>query len=509
MNIKMIAAACVAVCSTGAFAAAPKPVSCTLTGGEGVSAATAQTLVTTCSPEITFYSAGATAPKNAIQTVLATDGKVFDLSKPHAVLAVAGDSNQYGLYGYGAAGTTSAGKRVAVIVNGTNGSMAGVNQLLTGLKAGSKVVGVDQVEFTKVMKLHTAADQKANVVMPASDVVSATEATGTTFSTRTKVTLAATRIADFKTAWGVDKQKVAHMAFSDVRPSDAVPGQVGKWAPASFPAETIAMQGFGVVVNTPLYKALQARDIAAGRLASACQDDASAACQPTIFSADYRGLITGKITSAAQLGLADAPITVNRRPDASGTQAASTLYFANLGARVAKTPLVDGSIDELVIGGDKNNNDATINGTVSVTPRSGTGDVASAISAETSNYALGVVSLDGGLRSAGKPLDTASANNIRFVKLDGYSPDANSAGTGFDSKLRTSLQAGYPMSYEFVTLKSAKLAGNYLEIANLISGGLKDPAANLTGMAYIGSTDLTKNTAWTRGGNNAQPINKY
>ena len=291
MNMKMIAAACVAFCSASAFAAVTPSCNTTAAAADGV------TLLKTCSPEITFYGAGASAMTGGIKATLTTDTVVFDKTKPFVTINLSGNSNAYAYYGYGAAGKSWAGKRVAVIINSTNGSMAGVNQLLTGLKSGSVEGGIDQQEY-KTIQLHTAAAQKAGTAMPDADV------TVTTASALAPVvTLAATRIADMKTAWGVDKQKVAHMAFSDVRPSEATPGQIAKWDPKSFPSETIAMQGFGVLVNTNMYKALQARDIAAGRMAAACQDDVSTvACQPNIFTADYTALMTGKVAAAADLG---------------------------------------------------------------------------------------------------------------------------------------------------------------------------------------------------------------
>jgi hypothetical protein len=91
---------------------------------------------------------------------------------------------------------------------------------------------------------------------------------------------------------------------------------------------------------------------------------------------------------------------------------------------------------------------------------------------------------------------------MRWVKVDSMSPDA-------DSKQRVGLQAGYSFAMEFQTLKAAALAAPYKEVYNAIVAGLKNPAANLTGIAYIGSTDTTKNTAWTRGNNNFFPLNKY
>jgi hypothetical protein len=100
------------------------------------------------------------------------------------------------------------------------------------------------------------------------------------------------------------------------------------------------------------------------------------------------------------------------------------------------------------------------------------------------------------------------------------SPDFTGASdTALDNKYRTALQNGYSFAYEFQTLKSSKLGEPYASVYNKIVAGLKDPVANLTGIAYIGSTDNAKNTPWTRGakatngvisgGNNFFPLNKY
>lgn len=497
MNMKTIAAAALAVCSASAFAAVTPSCPATVT--------TVTDLVTKCAPEIVVKGAGATAPKASIQAVLTTDGKVFDKSKPFASITLSGNTDQYAYYGFGAAGTSFAGKKVAVIYNGKNGSIAGVAQLLSGLKTGStSPTGVDQKEFLGVMQLHTAAEEKAGTAMPATAYVSINDATGA-------VVLASTRVADFKTAWGKDKQKVAHFAISDVRPNEGTPGQIKKWTPASFPSTTVLMQGFGVVVNNNLYNALMARDVAAGRLPSTCVAGTyTAACQPNIYSPEYLGLMLGNITTADQLlgTTGDTKkIKLQRRVAGSGTQASTQIYFsmqAGYNAKLvdkATTKSTDNSVTDDILGGD----DAVVEtrGDLTVTSHSGTTGLLNALVAATDDYALGVVSLENGPSKFGSP------QTVRLVKLDGISPDANADASGFDSKQRTGMQKGYRFAFELQALKSAKITGAYLDIYNLIEAGLKDPAANLTGMAYIGSTDAAKNTVWTHGGNNNYPLSKY
>ena len=508
-----IAAACVAFCGASAFAAVTP--SCNITTSAVNSAYNNVALVKNCTPEVTFYAAGATALKGAIQTVMTTDGKIFNMAKPFASIARKGDSNTYAYYGFGAAGTTWVDKKVLVIVNGTNGSMAGVNQLLTGLKQGSVENGVQMNEFI-TFKLHTAADQKAGKTMVDADF-DVFDDKKTPFSVPKDhvptVTLAAARVEDFKKAWGGDKQKVAHMAFSDVRPSEATPGQIAKWAPASFPADIIAMQGFGVLVNTNMYKALQARDIAAKRMSSTCQDDMlTAACQPNISTADYTALMTGKVIAAADLGLTGA-LTLHRRPASSGTQAATQIRFAGQANYMGKVPLAQG-FD--MAGHEITNTAGVAVGDITVKTHSGTADLIKEIYLDTTGLSIGVASLDNSATKLGAASVARDNGQTAFwVKLDGVSPDFTGASdTALDSKYRTALKNGYSFAFEFVTLKSAKLAAPYADIYTKIVDGLKDATVDnnkgLTGIAYIGSTTYpANNTTWTRGGNNNFPLNKY
>jgi opacity protein-like surface antigen len=528
MNMKMIAAACVAFCSAGAFAAATPSCGKALPGFEGANYTHEQdglVLLKSCSPEITFYSAGASAVSNAVTATVIADGKIFNKSKPFVTINLSGNSNAKAWYGFGATGTAWADKRVAVIYNSTNGSTAGVIQLLSGLKTGSVEGGVDQKEYITI-QLHTAAAQKAGTAMPDADV---------TVTTPSKlapvVTLATTRVADFKTAWGVDKQKVAHMAFSDVRPSEATPGQVAKWTPSAFPETVITMQGFGVAVNNNMYKALMARDVRQGRLPASCDSTVAAnlvlaSCQPGVSTADMTSLITGKAISAAAF-LGDAAETrqlvLNRRPASSGTQAATQIRFGGQANFIGKAPLngmktADAIAAFDMAGAETSTNTAgvitatevAINPNFKVFTNSGTGDLIKKIGGDTDNLSIGVASLDNKASSkfsATGGAATPEAQAVRWVKVDGRSPNFKGDGT-VDGDQRAGLQDGYDFAFEFVTLKNAKSTGVYLGIYDAIVAGLKDPAANLTGMAYLNSTNVARNTAWTRNLNNYFPLNK-
>jgi hypothetical protein len=424
---------------------------------------------------------------------------------------LAGNSNVYAYYGYGAVGKPNWGKRVAVIVNGTNGSMAGVNQLLTGLKKGSVLGGIDQQEY-RTIQLHTAAEQKAGRTMSDYDF------TVTKYDMLAPaVTLASHRVADFKTGWGIDKQKVAHMAFSDVRPSELPPGFISKWDSNAFPAETIAMQGFGVLVNNNLYKALMARDVREGEITDPACDtsDASmllAKCQPGITVADYSALMKGKITSAAEF-LRDSAETrvlnLNRYVATHGAQIATQIMFAGQANYAGKKPLATGFV---IAGSDFISGylpSLAINPGFNVMTNVGTTDLINRVKSDTTGLSIGVAYLGQSAfsRFGYFPYAPPDLQTARWIKLD-RSPNFRPDGT-VDTKQRTGLQLGYPFAFEFVALKSYKLMPPYLDIANEIVNGLKDPANDVTGFAYIGSDDGTKNTTWTRGGSNYFPLSKY
>jgi hypothetical protein len=492
MNIKKVAALCAALCSTGAFAAAT-PVACPATP------ANLDDLINKCAPEVTFYVAGASAQSGALNALLDAGGGVFDTAALRAKItdtatsvsgipAGASSSNTVAWIGYGAAGTAAAGKRVIVIYNKANGSAAGVNQLLTG-KGGS---------LEEVTLVTAAAKSLAKGTAGTCAVL--TPSTAGSLGTASCATEAA-----FKSAWGVDAQKNAHLALSDVRPSELVPGIVKKWDATKFPATTTAMQGFGVIVNAPLYSALITKNIAEGVLPASCAsetignavDTITGGCQPSIRHADYSSIVTGKIKTAdALLGTTGntTKIALYRRVNSSGTQAASNIFFAGQAGYNVKTPTTDGYVTPIETSVDNLN----------VTLGSTTGDVIGGVSGNTADYALGVVSLENvySLTKASSKLKGAA-----FVKIDGISPNFKADGT-LDAKHRVGLQNGYAFAFEMQAVKPSALAGAYNEIATKIIDGLKDPAANLAGLAYIGSTDTAKNTDYTRGGVNYQPLTK-
>lgn len=506
MKLNKIAFAVLAMASTGAFAATP--ALCTTAPTTGAD------LVAKCAPEVTFFAAGGTAMRDAYKIAMST---MFDATKPLVyvkTLKADGSENkdQFAMYGYGAttADATVATKRLAIVVNTANGSMAGVNQILTGAKTGSLLNNVDGKEYELTIKLQSAAGMKsATAWAPVGMTISADAAAGYSLPSGAAVakvqmvTLpAATSVGDLKAGWGVDANKLVNIAFTDVRPSEAVPGQVankGKWDSVKFPFVKIAMQGFQVAVNANLYNALVTRDVAEGRLASTCAGVTSAACQPTIFSAEMTSLMMGKRPAGWD---AATPVTLQRRVDSSGTQAASQIFFATTpNPALVKTQSAFASVlgGTLADAGTVAGVDAGVNLVVNGSSDS----VAANIPKDTAGYSVGVLSSDKGAY-------TSAAANILSVKIDGFSPNVyNNAGVvTSDSSAKATLAKGYPFQFEFgAIIPTAANKAPQAAVAAMFKTALQYKGNSVKGVVYNG-TDAGQ-SAYSRGGNNFAPLSQY
>ena len=516
MKLKLVSAACLALCSVGSFAAAVTP-SCPATP-------TASDLVNKCAPEVTFYVGGASAQANALKAALVAPNTIFDANKPFAkvrdvaqtisgsgsastVIKGVKDGNTIAYIGYGVAGGPAAGQILAVIYNKANGSFAGVNQLFVPKTTAAENVTL-QLTTLGQQKLGTGKAVACGTSALAADTVAAS-ATTIAYST-----FECADEAPFSTGWGADKAKAMSMALADVRPSEATPGLyggvIGKWKPTAFPSVTTGMQGFGVIVSPSLYTAMIAQQVALGRLPASCStsetvggagpDTITAACQPNLPKAAYTSLVTGTAKTAGDfLGNADTgAMILARRTDSSGTQASSNIFFANQAATAAKAALQATDDAPTVLPGNPADPTlANVNGSVSVYEKTATGDVITAVSG-AAGYAIGVISLENSYALS----HTASAlKGALFVKIDGISPNLTVDSSGLtvvEAKQRAGMIAGYPYVYAMQALTSAKLADPYKTIAANIVTKLQDPTANLTGIAYIGSTDATKNTPFVR-----------
>jgi len=489
-----------------------------------------------CRPEVILYIGGASAPALAVTLALPPavfEGTPFRIQPSAAAVTAGVFSGTVGWYGYGKAGSAIAGKRVYVTYNNQNGSAAGVKQLIS----------------------KTSTEAEAKGVFPGDDGVCSLTS-GSAAATASTTAYAGTYACSKANAFE------AGMAFSDVLPwelehSELAIANGGKVPDLStgtlLKTEVLALQGFTVVVNLNLYKALQKRDIAAGRLAATCQDvisqdAAGAVCRPNISSIDYASLIrVGGITTAAKL-LGDASdtkqITVQRRVDTSGTQAASNIYFLRQNCQGYGTDLA-GVVDNTVL----KNVSVTLAGvktkgtfggamakrglpaaaaieyfkadgsagtssdfTLAVKTHGETGGVRTAIKDDTSGYSIGVVSLDG------KEDNSGFGGNGRYVKVDGADPMLTGAlaSPARDANQRINLVNGrWPFAVEFQAVyKTApnKMVGHDAT-RDLIIAGLKNSDANIPGLGFFssGAGDARNGsdkiaTVRRAGGNNCAPL---
>jgi len=440
MKFKMIVAACAALCSATVMAAPLDPIG--------------------TAPQVTYYVGGASAQAQAVAAVV-TD--LFAAPADVVKITQTAGNKATGWYGMSnAALTGGTSVRLFVVYNNTNGSNAGVAQLLS--------TATPPVE----------AEAKVLSIGPGGDTLTGSGTSYTTASTAN------------------DKAIEIDMALSDVYPSEAVggvltPGAAGNLSFSALTIQTTALEGFGVVVNPALYQALQAQQgLTVGSL--------TAANQPNVLRADYASLISaeGAIKSAAQFFQnTDANgITLARRTDSSGTQAASNMYFLNnvcgtLGYQGALTPV--GAFDANP-------------GVFDILLETGTGAVKNDLSTGTATsvtgYGIGVISLE-------NPA-VATAASWQFVKLDGVSPNFNADGS-VDTLQRNAFASG---RYGFAT----EMTASYRNSANAISkalstkmiAGLKDSTKhNLTGIAYLDGTAYSAGSKASRvnhGGNNCSPL---
>ena len=202
-----------------------------------------------------------------------------------------------------------------------------------------------------------------------------------------------------------------------------------------------AGQGFGIMVSDNMYLAMQAVQVADGRLPAGCAGLTPGQCQPSISKEEYTAIVDGGnfayINSTALTGTANT-INLCRRVETSGTQAASNVYFLNNSCAAAnptfgfKPPKkvvfpIDGGAGVVVASGGVSGNYEEFGGAFSIFEGSGTGDTRNCISRRNlgqdpngtvdtdgfGTYAIGVVSLE-------NPLATGR----QYVKLDGISPNA-------------------------------------------------------------------------------------
>ena len=312
MKLKVIAAACLAMCAPSAFALTAAQIAAAALPANICTAALpaqADVIVNNCAPQVKMFIGGSSALGGALSAVVTAD--LFDTTTQPVITvkdtsASAQAANTSAWYGKSKAGLTGGvSKWLYVVYNKNNGSAAGVSMVL------SKVGTVPESTVVSVGPLNAKAGGSNTCTL----------LTGST-------TVVNCATSDVATA--------TDLAISDVHPSELYKLYATATAKVStLTMKPLAMQGMGLGVSWNLYQALQVRNVAEGLIDSTCvAGDLSAKCQPTVRSADYTSLITkqGLIKTAATF-LGDAadstPLTLARRDDLSGTQASSNIFFAD------------------------------------------------------------------------------------------------------------------------------------------------------------------------------------
>ena len=304
----------------------------------------------------------------------------------------------------------------------------------------------------------------------------------------------------------------ADLAISDVRAEEIYKfySNVSKSVKYSnFTQAPLGLQGFGLVVNWNMYKALQDAQVTSGYIASSCTTDDTArilpACQPMVRSVDYATLVKkGGTKSAAIFGLtvstldpASTKLTLLRRDDLSGTQSSSNMYFLRNACNV--NTALGGGLEVL----DQETSDTNF-AMVKYPTSSGVKTNAA------TGYTIGALALSE--RAIAK-------DQYNYVKIDGMSPNVAEQGA-IASKIANGRDAFAKGDYNFAMTAYGIYKKDYDTSASdksiLINKtilAMKDSTRhNVAGFAYIdgvADTTVLKQAQVNRvGGNNCAPIVK-
>jgi len=452
MKIKFIAAACAALCSAGAFAAVLSPAS------------------TTVAPANIVYIGGASAQKNALDAVLRTQPTVFAI--PADVVKIAGPNGSVGYLGTSNSALGSV--PFLVIYNSTNGSAAGLNQLLSTAA--------------------TPTEAEANVLALSATCTAPTGAAGT-----------------WAASCSTSAVREIDMALSDVFASEfGSSGSLGSGAgyltlsgiKSPIAAKSTGLEGFGVITNAALYNALLAQNVTEGILPASCSSAtapsaSTGVCQPSLRSRDYAALVTKGSGWDSQVisGVAGVNTTVYRRDELSGTQAASNIFFLN------------NVCGQLGFGGKLTPARASdsVAGVLSFVEAASTGAVETGVAGAT-GYGLGVVS------TGEKDHADVATNNYWYVKLDGQSPNYLPNGTLDTTHKVNMLNGDYTFATEMAAYVRNTVAGKAAIVAAAVASDMQDSTKNPGGLNGIGYLDAPLSwpdgvqSKFSRGGNNCAPL---
>ncbi len=490
----LMAGACLAVLSASSFAATP--LSCVVP----TDAATALTFVKNCAVEQTLFIGGASTFKSPVGTMLLGNGTtvssaVFDTAAMTPIKIVDKGSvsglagNVIAYFGKSKATLTTTSKNLLVVYNFNNGSAAGVSQLLAK---------------------PSATDVPESDVVTVGSVKNVANATCTASATAGLGTIASPYSVDCTS----HAAQQADMAVSDVNAGELYKlyaKATGKLS--TLKATPLVSQSFGVVASPLMYAALQAQNIAEGKLAGTCAGDTTAACQPSIRSADYASLVskTGAIKSLAALVPAagvTGTLVLARRDDLSGTQASSNMFFVNgqCGYDNAKGTIAKagGLLGGLPI---ISSADAATYPNLSILAASVSNDVKVAVSS-TTDYAIGVLNVGSGGTVAASPAVGSGVG--RFVKVDGVSPNFVNGTQDSLTPLRT---GDYPFAMTTVALQVSATMTKFPEkkaLTDAMIVALKDSTLAQSGLAYFDGAVSAKQALVKRAGdNNCSPLVKF
>ena len=288
--------------------------------------------------------------------------------------------------------------------------------------------------------------------------------------------------------------------FSDVE-ATLFPAAIGGGNVSAFGAESQALVGqvFGVVVSTPLYRALQAAQ-GFSDVNGTTFDPVNA---PNITSAQYTSIIVSggayqtdwsPIVGAAGAGK---KVILARRVSTSGSQASSNAFFL-------KNPCATGAAASLVPA-----TAADSTPTFEVFEGSGTGNVKTRLTTASNagDFAIGVVSAENDWRN-----DAAASAGYRFVKIDGIHPEI---GDVANARV-TATTGAYPFHVEMVNFVANTATGFAAAVIPAITSALANPATSSCAtlprgitLNPLGGSSCTVGVQVAKGtnlGNNCSPV---
>jgi ABC-type phosphate transport system substrate-binding protein len=275
---------------------------------------------------------------------------------------------------------------------------------------------------------------------------------------------------------------IPDLGLSDEEPALLVAAGAATGDVSKLNAYGLNVVTFGTPVTLGLWNALQAAQVASGKLPSSCtSSNTSEACTPSLTKAQIASIFSGNAVDWSEFGLTntsgtgDNTIYVARRVGTSGTQTGSRVFFLNDPCAANVAQFVAGNST------DANNAPsacagATASGTVY--EASGSGNVETCLTNHQRNnrWAIGINSTEfPGVGSADQTADctpgtttcsaTAKVNNDQYqrhIKIDGYAPTLFNVATGhYGDWVEASLNVynGAALSTPAASLQNAMAAG--------------------------------------------------